>query len=275
MAMIRIAFLGDVVAAPGRRVLQQQLPTLREDHEPDVIIVNAENVAHGSGITPDLYKKIRSMGVDAITLGDHALREPGIVDILQRPEEPIVRPANMPIKAPGRPYLCIPPSGGRTRNVYVFAVLGRLFMNFPADEPFNAADAVLQSLPEQNPIVIIDAHMEATSEKAAFAHHVAGRASAVLGTHTHVPTADARILKNGTAFMTDVGMCGPYDSIIGRDPAAVVRHLSTGQFSRYGIGRGDERLCGVLVDVSEDTGRAARIERVEYAADPKKEPFNR
>jgi len=273
MAAITIAFLGDIFGSPGRMVVQQQLPALREVHQPDVIIANAENAKAGSGLSPDLYHKIRAYGIDAITLGDHVFRDREIVSILQGADEPIARPANLSGKAPGRPYIRIPPAGNRTKSVFVITVLGRIFFNLPADDPFATIDRILPQLPETDPIVIVEAHMEATSEKAALANYLDGRVALVVGTHTHVPTADARILARGTGFITDVGMCGPYDSIIGRDTESVLRHMTTGVHVPYGVGSGGEALCGVVVKVDEQSRKALQIERVQFNADRRKPPF--
>jgi metallophosphoesterase (TIGR00282 family) len=273
MPSITIAFLGDIFAAPGRKVVEQQLPALRADHHPDLVIANAENAARGLGLSPDLYRKIRALGVDAITLGDHVFREAKIGEVLQRPEEPISRPANLPAGAVGRELIRLHPAPPRTKSVFVITVLGRVFLNAPADDPFAAVDRLLEGLPEPDPVVIVEAHMEATSEKMALGHHLDGRVAAVLGTHTHVPTADARILAGGTAFISDVGMCGAYDSVIGREKKSVVRHMTTGMYTPYGIGEGDERLCGAVVEVDEATGRARRLERIEYRADRDRPPF--
>jgi metallophosphoesterase (TIGR00282 family) len=270
---VSIAFLGDIFAVPGRRVVQQQLPALRAEHEPDLVIANGENACRGLGLSPDLYRKIRGYGVDAVTLGDHVFREAKITEVLQTPGEPISRPANLPAAAAGREWIRLEPAGDRTRSVFVITVLGRVFVSLPSDNPFTTVDRILASLPEPEGIVIVEAHMEATSEKAALAHYLDGRVAAVLGTHTHVPTADARILPGGTAFMTDVGMCGPYDSVIGRDKRAVVKHMATSMYTPFGIGEGGEALCGALVKVDEATGRAVHIERLEYAADRSRPPF--
>jgi metallophosphoesterase (TIGR00282 family) len=185
--------------------------------------------------------------------------------MLEKPEEPIARPANLSGRAPGKRWSRIPASGTRTRDIYICTVLGRIFFPLPANDPFAAIDDVLGSIPERKPILVVEAHMEATSEKAALAHWCDGRAALVVGTHTHVPTADARILKKGTGFITDVGMCGPYDSVIGRDADAVVRHMTTALPVHYEMGQHDSRVCGVFVEVSEDTGLANRIERIELS----------
>lgn len=273
MPALTIAFLGDIFGAPGRMAVQQQLPILRQLHQPDIVIANAENAKAGSGLSPQLYRKIRDYGIDAITLGDHVFRDREITSILQLPNEPIARPANLSAKAPGRRFIHLRSTSPTGRDVYVITVLGRLFLSLQADDPFSAVDGILKQLPEPNPLVVVEVHMEATSEKAAMAHYLDGRVALVVGTHTHVPTADARILPGGTAFITDVGMCGPYASIIGRDPEAVVRHMTTGVHVPYAVGAGNEALCGVVVRIDATSGRATRIERVQLNADNGKPPF--
>jgi metallophosphoesterase (TIGR00282 family) len=271
MALIRVAFLGDIFGAPGRRVVEQQLPVLREDHAPDVIVANAENAARGSGLSPDLYRKFRGFGIDGITLGDHVFRDQRIAAVLDTVDEPICRPANLPAVAAGRGYLRIRRPGAR--DVVFITVLGRVFVNLPADDPFAAVDRIIASLGDPAPIIIVEAHMEATSEKAAMAHHLDGRVAAVLGTHTHVPTADARVLPGGTAFQSDVGMCGPWDSCIGRDKRAVVKHMTTAMYVPFDVGEGDEHMCGAVVSIDERRGLATSIEPVQYRADRGAPPF--
>ncbi len=273
MASLRIAFLGDIFGTPGRLALQQQLPQLRADHDPDLVVVNGENAKSGLGLSPALYRKIRGYGVDGVTLGDHVYRDVSIVSLLEQPDEPISRPANLSVKASGKPYLRLRVPSDTSRSVFVITVLGRLFLSQPADDPFATVDSILNNLPETQPLVIVEAHMEATSEKAALAHYLDGRVALVVGTHTHVPTADARILPNGTGFITDVGMCGPYHSIIGRDVQSVLKRMTTGMYSPYGMGHGLEAVCGVLVTVDADSGRARAIERIQYDADRSKPPF--
>jgi metallophosphoesterase (TIGR00282 family) len=273
---MRVAFLGDINGGPGRQVLGQQLPVLRERWRPDLVVANAENAKAGSGLTPELYRQFRSMGVDACTLGDHVFRDQKIVPFLEDPNEPVLRPANLSRKAPGKRIIRVQAGGSggaRSRDLWIITVLGRLLMPLPADDPFAAVDDLLANLPERSPLVLVEAHMEATSEKAALARHLDGRVSAVLGTHTHVPTADARILRGGTAFMTDVGMCGPYDTVIGRDGDSVVKAMTTSLHIPYPMGEGGELLCGALVDIDDATGKATAIERIELAADRGKPPF--
>jgi 2',3'-cyclic-nucleotide 2'-phosphodiesterase len=278
---IVVAFLGDIYGSPGRKVVQQQLPNLRRDYSPDVVIANAENARSGSGLSPDLYHKIRASGVDAVTLGDHTYRDARIRSILEQTDEPILRPANLSSKAVGRQYIRISASmtslGKQPtkiiRNLYVITVLGRIFMSLPVNDPFATVDELLESLPERDPLVIVEAHMEATSEKNALARYLDGRVAAVVGTHTHVPTADTRILPKGTGYQTDLGMCGPYESIIGASIEPVLRHMTTGMHSPYSVGSGDERLCGVVLTLDAERHRTVKIERVEYAADASLPPF--
>ena len=262
--LARIAFLGDLNGAAGRRLLDLWLDRMREDHRPDLIIANAENLRNGSGLSPDLYRSLIELGIDGITLGDHVYRDRRIVPILEDPATPISRPANLSSHAPGKRSfrLPLPPETGGG-ELLVFSLLGRVTMSLPANDPFEAADIEL----DRNPGVaatLVDLHMEATAEKAAVAFHLDGRISAGFGTHTHVPTADARILRGGSAFQTDVGMCGPFDSVIGRDQEAVLRHMRTSVHTPYAMGKGDERLCGALVECRPGTGRASAVTPFQY-----------
>ena len=274
MNHLTIAFLGDIFGTPGRQVVQQQLPRMKQEHQPDLVIANAENAKSGLGLSPALYRKIREYGIDALTLGDHVYRDQSIATILDHPEEPIARPANLSAKAQGKQYIRLDPAPGRDRSVFIITVLGRVFLSLPSDDPFSTVDGILEKLPEKNPIVIVEAHMEATSEKAALAHYLDGRVALVVGTHTHVPTADARILPKGTGFITDLGMCGPYNSIIGRDISSVIKRMTTGMFVPYGMGSGDEAMCGVVAKIDMDLGRTIALERIEYRADRDKPPFS-
>ncbi len=270
---MRIAFLGDINGAPGRQVLMQQMPALLERWRPDCVIANAENAKAGSGLTPEQFAQFRGMGIDGCTLGDHAYREPRIVPLLESPNEMVTRPANLSRKSPGKRFLRIPAGGARTRDVWVITVLGRIYMPLPADDPFAAVDDFLATIPERQPIVLVEIHAEVTSEKIALGHHLDGRVTAVVGTHTHVPTADERLLRGGTAFITDLGMCGPYDTVIGRDKEMVVKAMTTSLHIPYSMGEGGEALCGVLIDVDEANGRARSIERIALPADRSRAPF--
>jgi hypothetical protein len=225
-----------------------------------LVIANAENVAGGSGITTNLYNKLRSYGVDVVTLGDHIYRRADIIPTLQASER-IVRPANLARGAAGRRYAVVTTNSGVP--VGVFSVLGRIYMNLPADDPFAAADWVLEDMPEHVRCRVCDAHAEASSEKVALGHWLDGRCSVIFGTHTHTPTADARVLPGGSAFISDVGMCGPYDSVLGRRKDKVLKHMTTNMPVPFEVATGDVRMCGVVVEVDPDTGRAISIERIE------------
>ena len=259
---LRILCLGDIVGRPGRQVVHQKLPALVRDKNVDLVIANAENIAGGSGITTNLFHKIRSYGVDVVTLGDHVYRRIDIVPTLQASER-IVRPANLAHAAAGRPFTVVTTNSGV--QVAVFCLLGRIYMNLPANDPFAAADWVLQQFPASVHVAICDMHAEASSEKVAMGHWLDGRASLVFGTHTHIPSADARILAGGTAYISDLGMCGPYDSVLGRRKDRVLKAMTTNMPHNYEVATGDVRLCGVFVEIDPDTGRAVSIERVEVS----------
>ena len=262
MGTLRLAFLGDVVGSSGRKAVHDNLPTLREEWSPDLVVINAENARNGSGLTPEMYGKLRAYGINGVTLGDHWHREPQITPVLEKADEPIIRPANLPQRAPGRHLLRLEAPSGK--SVFVVTVLGRLFLTQPVGDPFETVDHILASLPDPDGIVIVEAHMEATSEKAALAFHLDGRVAAVVGTHTHVPTADARILPRGTALVSDLGMSGPYESVIGRDAAAVVGHLTTGMHNPFPVASGDTRIAGAVIDIDEAMRVARGIRVVQY-----------
>lgn len=250
---MRVLFLGDIVGSVGRKAVEKTLPALRETYAPDLVIVNAENAAAGMGITPGIADDLFAAGVDAITLGNHAFHRPEISSYLDS-GRPIVRPANFPPGAPGRGMTLIEKDGV---EVAVLNVCGRTFMDRPYDDPFRCVDALLE---EAGAIVrIVDFHAEATSEKMAMGWYLDGRVAAVLGTHTHVQTADARILPGGTAFLSDVGMCGPRDSIIGMDTEVILRRMKTLMPLRLEVAEGPAILCGAVLSVDEDLGSAIEI----------------
>jgi len=257
---LRILCIGDVVGHPGRRVLQKGLSVLVPKYAIDCVIVNAENIAAGAGITPNLYEKIRSYGVNLITLGDHVYRRKEIIATLES-SQCMVRPANLPIEAPGKQfaiYYAHGPDGG----IAVVSVMGRLFMKLSVDCPFRAMDRVLRQLPGDVKVVVVDMHAEATSEKIAMGWHLDGRVSVLFGTHTHVATADERVLPGGTAYITDVGMTGPYDSVLGRRKDRVMSALIHGVPQAFDVASEDVRLCGIIAEVDSQTGHALRIERI-------------
>src|SRR5215470_3964641 len=255
---MRILFIGDIVGHPGVTFLQRALPVLREAESIDLVIANAENAAGGSGITNKLYRKVRAAGVDLVTLGDHIYKKAEIIETLEK-DACVCRPANFPPDAPGRDFALT--TAGDGTPVAALCVLGRQFMR-PVDCPFRAADRVLRELEGQARVIVVDAHAEATAEKYLLGHHLKGRVSAVLGTHTHVPTADEQVLAGGTAFISDVGMTGPYDSILGRRIDRVLFTAVTFVPSAFDVAEGDPRLAGALVDVDPATGQASAIRRV-------------
>jgi metallophosphoesterase (TIGR00282 family) len=257
---LRILCLGDIVGRPGRQVVHQKLPTLVRERAIDLVVANAENIAGGSGITGNLFNRVRSYGVDVVTLGDHIYRRVDIVTTLQTSER-VVRPANLAASAAGRRFTVVTTNSGVA--VGVFCLLGRIYMNLPVDDPFAAADRVLGELPENVRVCVCDMHAEATSEKVAMGHWLDGRCSIIVGTHTHVPTADARILPGGSAVITDLGMCGPYDSVLGRRKDRVLKHMTTNMPHMFEVATNDVRMCGALAEIDAETGRAISIERIE------------
>lgn len=233
-------------------------PMLKSKYGVHCLVANAENAAGGSGLTPVIYRELIEGGVDCITLGDHAFRRREIFDTLAR-EDNIVRPANYPDTAPGKEIAIVHSAHGH--RIAIVCLLGRVFMQ-PVDCPLQAIDRVLDRLPRDIKIVLVDLHAEATSDKQMISRYLDGRVSAVLGTHTHIPTADETILPNGTAFQADVGMTGPHESIIGRKIDRVVEAARHFRPSHFEVATDDARLNGALVDVDPKTGKASYIERV-------------
>jgi metallophosphoesterase (TIGR00282 family) len=255
---MRLLFIGDIVGSPGVAFVRRALPKLVERERLDVVIANAENAANGSGLTPSLYRQLRQAGVDLVTLGDHIYKKAEIISTLQS-DERICKPANFPPDAPGREFALA--TGRDGTPVAVLTLLGRTFMR-AVDCPFRAADRVVSALTGQTRCIIVDAHAEATADKYLLGHHLKGRVSAVLGTHTHVPTADEQILPGGTAFISDVGMTGPYDSILGRRIDRVLSTTISFVPSAFDVATGDPRLAGALVDIDPATGQSQSIRRI-------------
>jgi len=254
---MRILFIGDIVGSPGREMVSKHLAMLVEQHRADLIIINGENSAAGFGITPKIAEELFALGADVITGGNHSWDRKEILEFI--PNEPrLLRPANFP-KSPGRGlYVGTSHSGVR------YAVLnlqGRVFMT-QLDCPFRTADSELARIPPDVKIIFVDMHAEATSEKQAMGWFLDGRVSVVVGTHTHVATADERVLPNGTAFITDVGMTGPHESVIGMDRAAMVKRFLDSMPTKFEVALGDVRINGVLAEVDDSTGRARSITRV-------------
>ncbi len=255
---MRVLFIGDIVGSPGVTILRRAVPVLIERERIDLVIANAENAANGSGLTPSLYRRIREAGVDMVTLGDHIYKKADIIPTLEK-DERLCKPANFPPDAPGRDFALATARDGTP--VAVMTLLGRTFMR-SVDCPFRAADRVLATLAGQARCIVVDMHAEATADKYLMGHHLKGRVSAVLGTHTHVPTADEQILPGGTAFISDVGMTGPYDSILGRRIDRVLPTTITFVPSAFDVATGDPRLAGAIVDVEPATGQSHAIRRV-------------
>jgi metallophosphoesterase (TIGR00282 family) len=254
---MRVLFLGDIVGKPGVSFLRRALPVLIEQEKLDLVVANAENAADGSGLTPKDYGRLREAGVDLITLGDHVYKKREIIDTLQQ-EERICRPANFPALAPGREFATGTARDGTPSAA--LCLLGRTYMR-PADCPYQAADRVLQALAGRARCLIVDIHAEATADKYLMGHYLKGRVTAVLGTHTHVPTADEQILPGGTAFISDVGMTGPYDSILGRRVDRVLSTAVTFVPAAFDVATNDPRLAGAVVEVDAATGKATAIRR--------------
>jgi metallophosphoesterase (TIGR00282 family) len=255
---MRLLFIGDIVGRPGRDIVRRAVPVLVAERKLDLVIANAENAAGGSGLTPEIYRELIAAGVDGITLGDHVYRRREIFPVLNR-ESNIVRPANLPDEAVGRAWASVTARDGT--RVGFFTLLGQLFMK-PADSPFRIADQVLAAIPSDVQVRFLDFHAEATSEAQMMGRYLDGRVAAVLGTHTHVPTADECIFPGGTAFQCDVGMTGPFESILGRRIDRVLETRLTANPTQFDVAEGDVRMCGSLVDIDPATGLATAIERV-------------
>ncbi len=252
---MRVLMVGDVVGSPGRRAVKQLLPELRAELAVDVTVVNAENAAAGRGLTVRTARELLDAGVDVLTSGNHIFDVRDFVPSLDG-DLPVLRPANYPDATPGRGVL-------RVRGLTVVNLMGRVFMPVPVDDPFRVADALLDALEGPEPVVV-DFHAEATSEKQALGWYLDGRVAAVVGTHTHTPTADARLLPRHTAFVSDLGMVGVRDSIIGDDAESVIHRFVTGMPTRLPVADGDEVvLNSVLIDIDEATCLATGIERVD------------
>ncbi len=256
-SVVRILFIGDVFGRPGRRVLSALLPGLRTETQADLVVVNGENVASGVGLTSETAQELFTAGCDVITGGNHIWdKEEGVSFVDREPR--VLRPLNYPPGTPGRGFGIFQAGGC---DVGVISLLGRVFMN-PFDCPFRAADKAIATLSGSVRVLFVDFHAEATSEKAALAHYLDGRVTAIVGTHTHVQTADERVLPRGTAFLTDAGMTGPHDSCIGVRTELALRRMLTQMPVRFQPGGGDLQLQGVLIDADRSTGWAVSISRI-------------
>ena len=260
---LNVLCIGDIVGRPGRRIIADQLKSLVKEHCIDCVIANAENAAGGSGLTPQIYNKLLRYGVNLITLGDHTYRKRDIIPTLETADN-IVRPANFPASAAGKGTAIYKTGKGPT--VAVVALIGRLYMK-PGDCPYNTIDRILPPLTQEADVIVVDMHAEATSEKIAMGYHLDGRVSLCFGTHTHVVTADERILPKGTAYITDIGMTGPHDSILGRGAESVLKSFRTQMPFPFEIASGDVRMNGILATIDSNTKKADRIERIRIDAE--------
>jgi 2',3'-cyclic-nucleotide 2'-phosphodiesterase len=250
---LRILSIGDVIGKPGRIALEKHLPLLREEYRIDLVIANAENIAGGIGVTPATAEELMDTGVDVMTSGNHIWAQKEIIPYLDG-DMPLLRPLNYPPGVPGRGYLI-------KGKVMIVSLIGRTFIdNF--DSPFRAMDQLLAETKNKAPIVMVDFHAEATSEKVAMGFYLDGRVTAVLGTHTHVGTIDCRLLPKGTAYVTDIGMSGPVDSVIGDNPDEVLQRFLTNMWVRLTVGKGRTMLNAILVEADDKTGKAVSVERI-------------
>ena len=256
---MKVLFLGDIVGKPGRAAVRHFVPVLRERHGLDLCVGNSENSAGGAGITPESADDLLEAGLDLLTGGNHTWSKREILPYLDRDGSRQLRPANYPDGAPGRGHAVVTSPVGR--KLGVLNLEGRLFMK-PLDCPFRAAERLVAELRQQTPCILVDMHCEATSEKNAMGHFLDGRVSAVLGTHTHVQTADERVLRAGTAYQTDVGMCGPWDSVIGLRKESAIERFLTARHTPFETAQGETVLQGAIVEIDDQTGRARSILRI-------------
>jgi len=255
---MKILIIGDVVARPGRMAVLERIQDLREQYAVDLAIMNGENVAGGFSITPPLADALFNAGIDVMTSGNHIFDKREVVPYIEANHR-LLRPANYPPGTPGKGMWTGETRGGV--RVAVINIIGRVFMT-PVDDPFRKVDELLSELDDETKVRIVDFHAEATSEKGAMGWYLDGRASAMVGTHTHIQTADERILPKGMAYLTDLGMTGSYAGVIGMDRESVIARFTSATYRRAENATGDVRICGVLLDIDETTGRAREITRL-------------
>jgi metallophosphoesterase (TIGR00282 family) len=257
---MNLLFIGDIFGNPGRNAIRKLLPALRRELEVDIVVANCENSAGGKGITEKIAQELFEAGCDLLTGGNHIFAQKDSYDYLDR-EERLARPLNYPPGAPGRGVVVHHSEAGPT--IAVINACGRSFMGPHYDDPFRAVDGAVEEVSRETPIILLDFHAETTSEKVAMGWFLDGRVTAVVGTHTHIPTADERLLHRGTAYITDVGMTGPYDSVIGDDKEIILDALMTQMPKRFEVAPAREvALCAVLIDVEIESGRARSIRRI-------------
>ena len=264
--MPKVFFIGDIVGRPGRAIVNNKLPLFRSEHGVDLVVANGENAAGGAGITASIAGELKKSGIDGITLGDHVWDQRDWANEIDQVDW-CCKPANLPSRTPGRSFLILESESGF--RLGVFTVLGRNFMKIDAAHPFETADRLLKQLKETEAVdgVLVEIHAEATSEKVGLGWYLDGRASLVVGTHTHIPTADTTVLPGGTAYLTDAGMTGPYASVLGRKTSDVLARFQDGMPRRFPVAEKDVRLCGLLVEIDAATGTSLSAERIELKAD--------
>lgn len=257
---MNILCIGDIVGKPGRDAVKGLLKTLKKDYFIDFVVANAENAAGGSGLTSRIAKELLEEGCDVLTLGDHVWDQKDLEEYLNEADY-VIRPANFPEGVPGKGY-CIKKTGGGIR-VGVINLLGRVFMRHGVSCPFRELEAIVAKIKDQTDLIVVDMHAETTSEKTALGHFIDGKVSVCVGTHTHIQTADETILPKGTAYITDLGMSGPYDSVIGQNKEVIIKRFLTSMPIKFNVAENEAKLCGVVVEVDEKTSLARRITRVQ------------
>ncbi|MCK5214426.1 MAG: TIGR00282 family metallophosphoesterase [Candidatus Omnitrophica bacterium] len=257
---MNILCIGDVVGKAGRKALTELLPQLQEEYALDAIIANAENSAGGSGITPRIANQFFRLGCTVITLGDHVWDRQELVEYLKE-RKAILRPANYPSGTPGKGWCVVETANGS--KIGVINLLGRVFMRYNVNCPFKTAEDVIKEIKKVTNIIVVDMHAETTSEKVAMGWFLDGKASAIFGTHTHIQTADEKVLPKGTAYITDVGMTGPYDSVIGQNKEKIIKRFLTSMPTRFEVAKENPVVHGVVVEIDDITGLAKKISRVQ------------
>lgn len=255
--IMNVLFLGDIVGSPGREAVRVLVPKLKKEKAVDIVIANAENAAGGTGLTSKVAEELFGYGCDCLTNGDHIWKHQDVLKIIDHPY--VLRPANLAPNIPGKGYCTL------SKNNFKAGIInlqGRVFMQ-AIDCPFRTAREIIPLLKKQAPVILVDMHAEATSEKVALGHFLDGLVSALVGTHTHIQTADEKILPQGTAYISELGMCGPYDSVIGQEKSKIIERFLTGMPVRFEVASNDVQLHGVIIDIDENTGKARSIERVQ------------
>ncbi len=262
---MNILCIGDIVGKPGRVALAAVLPGLKKEFGIDFVVVNAENAAGGAGLTPKIAQELLKVGCDVLTLGDHVWDQKELEEYLGQTDA-VIRPANFPEGTPGKGW-CIQKTASGQR-IGVVNLLGRVFMRYHLACPFRTLEQIVAQIQKETPVIIVDMHAEATSEKVALGHFVDGRVSAVFGTHTHIQTADEKILSKGTAYITDLGMTGPYDSVIGQAKEDIIKRFLTSMPVKFQVAENDVIVHGAVIKIDEKTGRAKEITRVQKMSPP-------